>query len=245
MEQQDLFHQLGRRLREARQRAGLSVSDLARQARLSRRHVTEAEAGRANLSLAVLWALSEATGEPLRRLFDFDPPRRARIALVGLRGSGKSSVGLKLALALEVPFVELDTRVEELAGLSLGSIFELHGSAGFRRFEAEALEKVLSEGEHCVLATSGSIVTSPETFARLRSTCHTVWLRAEPEDHIARVAAQGDLRPMRGRPRAIEELRALLEARKPLYASCELQIQTSGASIDDVVARLSEHFAAR
>lgn len=244
MDQQDLLRELGRRLRDARVRAGLTVTELAQRAGVSRRHVTEAEAGRANLSLLKLLALVEALGLPLRKLFDFDPPKPARVALVGLRGAGKSSVGRKLALVLEVPFVELDQRVEELAGLPLAAIFELHGSAGFRRFEAEALEKVLSEGERFVLATGGSIVTSPETFARLRTTCHTVWLKAAPEDHYARVAAQGDERPMRGRPRAIEELRALLGAREPLYAQCEWTVYTSGDTVDGVTARLVERYAA-
>lgn len=245
MDRQYLLRELGRRLREAREQTGLSLSDLARRAGVSRRHVTEAEAGRANLSLGTLLALAEAVDRPLRRLFDFDPPRSNRIALVGLRGAGKSTVGRKLALALEVPFVELDQRVEELAGLSLGSIFELHGAPGFRRFESEALEKVLSEGEHMVLATGGSIVTSPETFARLKATCRTIWLRAEPEVHLARVSAQGDERPMRGRPRAIEDLRALLAAREHLYGTCETQVDTSAGSTDSIVASLVERFAVR
>jgi len=243
MDRQDLFRELGRKLRSAREGAGLSVTELARQSGLSRRHVTEAEAGRANLSVGKLFDLSVALGVPLRRLFDLEPAKPARIALVGLRGAGKSSLGRALALALEVPFVELDARVEELAGLSLAAIFELHGSSGFRRFEAEALEKVLSEGERCVLATGGSIVHSPETYARLRSTCHTVWLKATPADHYARVVAQGDLRPMSGRPRAIEELRALLETREPLYAQCEQTVFTSGSTPARIVADLAARFA--
>lgn len=243
MDRQDLFRELGRKLRGAREAAGLSVTELARLAGLSRRHVTEAEAGRANLSVGKLFDLSVALDIPLRRLFELEPAKPARIALVGLRGAGKSSIGRALALALEVPFVELDARVEELAGLSLAAIFELHGSAGFRRFEAEALEKVLSEGERCVLATGGSIVNSPETFARLRSTCHTVWLKATPEDHYARVVAQGDLRPMSGRPRAIEELRAILEAREPLYAQCEHTVFTSGTTPARIVAELAVRYA--
>jgi XRE family aerobic/anaerobic benzoate catabolism transcriptional regulator len=124
----------------------------------------------------------------------------------------------------------------------LAAIFELHGSQGFRRFEAEALEKVLSEGERFVLATGGSIVNSADTYARLRATCHTVWLKATPEDHYARVVAQGDLRPMRGRPRAIEELRALLETRESLYAQCEHTVFTSGSTPQAIVADLAARF---
>lgn len=242
MDRQVLFRELGRKLRSAREAAGLSVTELAERSGVSRRHVTEAEAGRANLSVGKLFDLSEALGVRLTRLFDLEPTKPARVALVGLRGAGKSSLGRALALALEVPFVELDQRVEELAGLSLAAIFELHGSQGFRRFEAEALEKVLSEGERFVLATGGSIVNSPETYARLRATCHTVWLKATPEDHYARVVAQGDLRPMRGRPRAIEELRALLETREGLYAQCEHTVFTSGSTPQAIVADLATRF---
>ncbi|MBM3990367.1 MAG: helix-turn-helix domain-containing protein [Planctomycetes bacterium] len=243
MDRQDLFRELGRKLRGAREIAGMSVSELARQSGLSRRHVTEAEAGRANLSVGKLFDLSEALGVPLRRLFDLEPAKPARIALVGLRGAGKSRLGRALALALEVPFVELDARVEELAGLSLAAIFELHGTSGFRRLEAEALEKVLSEGERCVLATGGSIVNSPPTFARLRATCHTVWLKATAEDHYARVVAQGDLRPMSGHPRAIEELRAILHTREPLYAQCAHTVLTSLSTPERIVADLAARFA--
>ena len=244
MERQGLLIELGRRLRSARLRAELSVSDLARKADVSRRHVTEAEAGRANLSVVKISALASALDVPLRALFDFDLVLHGRIALVGLRGAGKSTIGRRLALGLEAPFVELDQRVEEIAGLPLASIFEMHGSDGFRRLEAEALEKVLAEGGSLVLATGGSIVTSPATFARLRQTCHTVWLKARPEDHFARVAAQGDQRPMLGRPRALEELNALLRARVGSYSRCEITIDTSEASVDQVVAALQRRFTA-
>src|SRR5687768_387340 len=211
MENQTLLHEFGRRLRASRTLAGLSVSDLARTSGISRRHVTEAEAGRANLSLTKLQALAEALGVRPGELIDFDGGdlRAGRIALLGLRGAGKSSVGRGLALALEVPFVELDQRVEELAGLSLAAIFDLHGVPGFRRLEREALEAVLSEGGRMVIAAGGSLVRAADTFARLRQTCHTVWLRARPEDHYQRVVAQGDVRPMRGRPAAMAELKAL------------------------------------
>jgi XRE family aerobic/anaerobic benzoate catabolism transcriptional regulator len=223
------------------------VSELAVKSGVSRRHVTEAEAGRANLSVAKLLALAGALDLKLARLLDFDPDatRHGRIALVGLRGAGKSSIGRKLAMELEAPFVELDQRVEELAGLALAAIFELHGTEGFRRLEAEALERVLAEGERVVLATGGSIVTSTATFARLRQTCHTVWLRAEPRAHYERVVAQGDQRPMRGRPRALEELSALLDTREPLYRQCELTIDTGARSVDEVVALLARRFDGR
>jgi XRE family aerobic/anaerobic benzoate catabolism transcriptional regulator len=223
---------LGRRLRKRRLERGLSVSDLALQAGVSRRYLTDAEAGRANLSILKLIDLARALEVPVTALLREPEPPRERIALVGLRGAGKSTLGRRLALALEVPFVELDQRVEAVAGLTLGEIFGLHGEEGYRRFEAEALERVLSEGERVVLAVGGSVVTSPATFERLRATCRTVWLRARPEEHFERVLAQGDRRPMAERPRARAELEALLAARAPLYARCEHALDTSGRSPD-------------
>ncbi len=236
--------EFGRRLRAAREGAGLGVSELARLSGVSRRHVTEAEAGRANLSIAKIWSLSRALRVKPATLVDFELSRSGpgRIALVGLRGAGKSSVGRELALLLEVPFVELDRRVEELAGLSLASLFELHGVAHYRSLEAEALERVLAEGDRIVLATGGSIVQAPKTFARLDETCHTVWLKARAEIHYERVAAQGDRRPMLGRPRAMEELRELLDRRSELYSRCRTIVETSDRSLQEIARELAQRF---
>ncbi|HUR29418.1 MAG TPA: shikimate kinase [Planctomycetota bacterium] len=236
-----ILTELGRRLREARSRAGLTVSELARVSGVSRRQITEAESGRANLTVTTLAALAGAAGVRAGELVDFDAAaqRSGRVALIGLRGAGKSTVGRALALKLEVPFVELDQRVEALAGSSLGAIFDLHGVAGFRRLEREALEAVLSQSGRLVLATGGSIVRAPETFARLRQTCHTVWLQAAAEEHYQRVVAQGDLRPMQDRPKAMAELEALLAEREADYARAERVIETSGRSVDAIVAELA------
>ena len=244
MESQALLRRVGQRLRSARERRGLSAAELARRAGLSRRTLTEIEAGRANPTLSKLAALAGAAGVELARLVapDEDVARRGRIALVGLRGAGKTTVGRQLALRREVPFVELDQRVEAVAGLSLAAIFELHGPAWFLKAQAEALEQVLAEGANLVLATGGSIVTDEASFARLRQTCHTVWLKARPEDHLARVAAQGDLRPMRGRPRALEELEHLLEERSAAYGRSELALDTSDRTVEAVVAELLQRF---
>jgi XRE family aerobic/anaerobic benzoate catabolism transcriptional regulator len=160
------------------------------------------------------------------------------VALVGLRGAGKSTIGPRLAAAFDAPFVELDRRVEEAAGMDLQEIFNVHGEAGFHRFEAEALERVLAEGERVVLAAGGSIVRSPECFRRLLSACRTVWLQARPEEHLQRVRDQGDLRPMRDRPRAMAELEALLASREPEYRRCELAVDTSRRSVDETVAAI-------
>lgn len=248
VECQALLRDLGARLRALREQAGLSVSELARLAAVSRRHLTEIEAGRANPSATRLVDLARALDREPADLLDLAAARRGvarggRIALVGLRGAGKSTLGRALALRLEVPFVELDRRIEEAAGLALATVFELHGTAGFRRLEAETLERVLSQGERCVLAAGGSIVNSPATFARLRQTCHTVWLRAAPEAHYERVVAQGDRRPMAGRPRALDELKAILAEREPLYARCELQLDTDAVDVETAAAQLAERFA--
>jgi len=242
VEHKAFLAELGRRLRAARASGHLSVSDLARRASLSRRYVTEAEAGRANVSVIKLAALARALGIPLRELVDipFAAPRRERVALVGLRGAGKSTIGRRLALELEAPFVELDQRVEEIAGMTLSEIFNVHGEAYFHRLEGEALENVLAHGERVVIAAGGSIVASPKNFARLRESCRTVWLKAEPAQHFQRVLEQGDRRPMENRPRAMSELQHLLAEREPLYAQCEITVDTSVMSIDDVTRAIAE-----
>jgi len=235
---QGILRDLGRRLREQRERGGWTLSELARSADVSRRYLTEAEAGRANPTVLVLARLAEALGVELAALLASEPRATERVALVGLRGAGKSSVGRALARLLEAPFVELDDRVERLAGLRLAEIFELHGPEVFHRFEAEALEEVLAEGDRLVLATGGSLVDQAATFERLRATCRTVWLRAEPELHFRRVRDQGDERPMRGNPRAMEELRTILRRRAPSYSQAEVTVDTSELSVDEVVERI-------
>ena len=235
-----LLAEMGRRLRSVRAEAGLSVSELARVAGTSRRYVTEAEAGRANLTIVKLAQLASALGVTLCELCDLPLHARGeRIALVGLRGAGKSSLGPKLALTLEAPFYELDARIERLAGMGLGEIFDLQGSAGFHALEAEALEEVLAEGERLVVAAGGSIVDSAPNFARLRGTCHSVWLRARPEEHFQRVQAQGDRRPMANRPRAMEELRELLLRRETAYARCDHTVWTSGRDVDELALEIA------
>ena len=235
----------GQRVRARRTELGLGVAEAAAAAGVSRRTWTEVEAGRANPSLTKLLALAEALDLPLADLLAAPtrPRRRERIALVGLRGAGKTSVGRALARALEMPFVELDRRVEELAGMPLGEIFDLHGQEAFHRLEGEALERVLGEGERLVLAAGGSIVDAPDNYQRLRATCRTVWLQAEPEEHFARVLGQGDRRPMADRPRAMEELRSLLAARSPAYGRCDLSVATSGLDPSEVARGLVRSLA--
>ena len=236
--EQGFLRALGARLREQRARRGQSLSEVAREAGLSRRYLTEAEAGRANPSALVLLRLTAVLGVSLGDLLDtaLSRPARERVALVGLRGAGKTSVGRLRARALEAPFVELDEEVERLAGLGLGEIFDLHGAAGFHRFEAEALERVLASAERIVIATGGSIVSAPRTYERLLATCRCVWLSAAPEQHFQRVLDQGDRRPMQDRPGAMQELQALLEERGPAYARCELSVPTDEREAAEVAA---------
>jgi|SRR6185437_1653600 XRE family aerobic/anaerobic benzoate catabolism transcriptional regulator len=161
-----------------------------------------------------------------------------RIALIGLRGGGKSTLGQLLADRLGLPFIELDREIEKRSGASLSEIFEMFGQETFRRAEREALDDVLRRHPHFVIATSGSIVTEPGTLELLLSSCFTVWVRAEPEDHMKRVLAQGDMRPMANNARAMEDLVSILKSREPLYAKAEAVIATTGKSPEQNLAEL-------
>jgi XRE family aerobic/anaerobic benzoate catabolism transcriptional regulator len=177
--------------------------------------------------------LAALTGEARHRaLVASRAPRK--VALVGLRGAGKSTVGRALADRLGVPLVEVDRAVEEAAGLRLGEIFEYHGAARYRELERQVLARLLAEPGRAVLATGGSVVTDPVGWEMLRRGARTVWLRASPESHLARVEAQGDFRPMRGREDALAELKGILAAREPLYAQADVLADTDGTSPDAV-----------
>lgn len=236
-----LLAELGRRLRAARDARGLSLGEAAAHASLSPRYLRMAEAGDANLSVLKLAALARTLRVPLRELCDLDLTSAPvlRLALLGLRGAGKSTVGRDLAQELEVPFQELDALVEDLAGLPLEQLFAIHGEEHYRRLQREALEAWLSQTGSGVLAAGGSLVTDPEAYQRLRETCRTVWLRTTPEEHWRRVVEQGDLRPMRGHPRAMSELRGLLAAREPHYARADLALDTTGRDPHDIAARIA------
>lgn len=154
--------------------------------------------------------------------------RARRIALVGLRGAGKSTLGARLAAALQVPFVELDREIEREAGTSLGEVFSLYGQEGYRRFEQRALDRVLRSHDRAVIAAGGSVVTDPEAWQQLRERCRCIWLKASPEEHMTRVVAQGDLRPFRGRAEALAEIGRLLDARSAQYALADATLDTAG-----------------
>ncbi len=157
--------------------------------------------------------------------------RRRRIAIVGLRGAGKSTLGSLLAKHLEIPFIELDRLIEERSGMGLSVIFDLYGQSGFRRMERECLDHILRSHSDFVLATGGSLVSEAATYERLLSECFTIWLRATPEDHMQRVIAQGDTRPMsENQEAAMSELKSILAVREPLYRRADATIDTSQKS---------------
>jgi XRE family aerobic/anaerobic benzoate catabolism transcriptional regulator len=164
--------------------------------------------------------------------------RGRRIALIGLRGAGKSTLGAKLARDMDVPFVELDREIERVAGASLSEIFDLYGQAAYRRYERRALETVLERHDRAVIAAGGSIVSEPATYNLLLTACYTIWLRAAPEEHMGRVVAQSDLRPMAGNDEAMADLRNILAGRAALYAKADAKVDTAGASVTASFKRL-------
>lgn len=188
----------------------------------------------------LLAGCSEAELAPLLSVLEAARGKRVRkvIALLGVRGAGKSTVGRALAKQLGLPFVELVAQIEELAGMPLGELFDLHGTGYYRRLEHRCLTDLLTSGRACVAALPGGIVSRPDAFQLVRETCHSVWLRAEPQDYWERVHAQGDTRPMAGREDAEAELQALIAQRNPLYRQAEHVVETSGIEPDAVVTTL-------
>jgi XRE family transcriptional regulator, aerobic/anaerobic benzoate catabolism transcriptional regulator len=172
---------------------------------------------------------------------DFVPEqetRRQRIALIGLRGAGKSTLGAQLAAQKKVPFVELDREIEKETGMPLAEIFSLYGQSSFRAIEKRTLERVLKEYDRVVLSVGGGIVSEKENYDYLLGSCYTVWVRAQPEEHMSRVIAQGDFRAMAGSDRAMEDLRRILEAREPLYRKADMHLDTSGDSVEESFTKL-------
>jgi XRE family transcriptional regulator, aerobic/anaerobic benzoate catabolism transcriptional regulator len=164
--------------------------------------------------------------------------RAYRIALIGLRGSGKSTLGSLAAERMQVPFIELDREIELQSGMNLAELFDLFGQETFRRHERAALEAVLQRQRRFILATGGSLVTEPATFELLSSSCRTVWLKADPEEHMRRVVAQGDLRPMADNAAAMEDLVSILSSREPLYAKADLIIDTGRKTPEESLEEL-------
>ncbi|MCA9677714.1 MAG: helix-turn-helix domain-containing protein [Kofleriaceae bacterium] len=237
-----LLSTVGARVRAARERLGLSRRELSERSGVSERFLAQLEGGQGNISLARFAEVAAAVATtPAELLAGVSVERRdsVPVALLGVRGAGKSTVGERLARRLGAAFVEVDQRIEQAAGLALGEIFELHGEAYYRRLEREVLVQLLAADEPLVLATGGSIVNDAVNYGLLRERARTVWLRARAEDHWNRVVAQGDQRPMAQNPHAFAELRALLAAREGLYAAAQHVVDTGDRSIDQVVAAVA------
>lgn len=266
---------LGKRVRELRNRCGMTRRAVAREADVSERHLAQLEAGEGNVSVVLLSRIAAALNSSLEELFapeieepvekrliqrflerlpahrledvtfrlmrDFsheEAARRMRIALIGLRGAGKSTLGLKLAQERNVPFIELDREIEKETGMPLAEIFSLYGQSGYRAIEKRTLERVFREFERAVISVAGGVVSEKETYDYLLSHCYTVWIKAQPEEHMSRVIAQGDFRAMAGSDRAMEDLRRILESREPLYRKADMHLDTSGISVDESFAKL-------
>lgn len=234
--------ELGQRVRALRDGHALTRQDLAARSGLSLRFLADVESGKANPSLGSLHDLAAALQVDVVALLE-RPARGRPVALLGLRGAGKSTVGARVARALGWPFVELDREIEREAGMSLGELFALHGEAHYRTLELRALTSLLAQDERIVVATGGGIVTHEESFRFLQRRALTVWLRATPQEHWDRVLAQGDVRPMERRAQARAELEALYAARAPLYGAAKLHVDTSSLDVDASAARIVEQAA--
>jgi XRE family aerobic/anaerobic benzoate catabolism transcriptional regulator len=184
--------------------------------------------------------LEEALLRLMRDFGNEDASRRKRIALVGLRGAGKSTLGRALASELSLPFVELNSAIEAEAGMSLNEIFMLYGQPGFRRLERRCLENIVTRHESAVITVGGGIVSEAETFNLLLMNCYTVWIKASPEEHMSRVVAQGDLRPMEGSAEAMEDMRRILVARESLYSKADFTLDTTGRTPEECLTQLRQ-----
>jgi len=188
----------------------------------------DADVRRARVALASLFGNGHA-----------DPARSRRLALIGLRGAGKSTLGALLADALELPFIELSREIEKIAGCSIREIHDLYGTAAYRRYERRALDETVKAHRAVVIATPGGIVAEPATFNQLLEHCTTIWLQASPEEHMGRVAAQGDTRPMAASREAMEDLRRILAGRAAFYSKADAVLDTSGRSVRQSFAALA------
>jgi len=182
--------------------------------------------------------LEEVTARLMREFGQEENVRRRRIAMIGLRGAGKSTLGCRWSEEANLPFVELDREIEKDTGMPLSEIFSLYGQSGYRAIEKRTLERVLCENDRLVVSVGGGVVSEKETFDYLLSHCYTVWIKAQPEEHMSRVMAQGDFRAIKGNNQAMDDLRRILEAREPLYRKADMCLDTSGLSIEESFARL-------
>ena len=270
------LRRVGDRVREGREKRGMTRKLLARDSGVSERYIAQLETGQGNISILLLRQIARAMNlaagelardtpdqpleltllvETLRRLKPAElaearqslntmfagatvRKRTMRIALIGLRGAGKSTLGTLLARDLRVPFIELDREIERIAGASLAEIFDLYGQVAYRRYERRALEAVLENHDRAVIAAGGSIVAEAGTYDLLLTACYTIWLMAAPEEHMSRVVAQSDLRPIAGNLEAMADLRRILTGREALYAKADARVDTAGTTVAASLKRL-------
>jgi XRE family aerobic/anaerobic benzoate catabolism transcriptional regulator len=240
----------GRRIRRLREERGMSRRLLALESSVSERYLAHVESGSGNISVMLLVRVADALAVDVVELFapdggepENDRARRTRIALIGLRGAGKSTLGAMLAKAHRVPLVELNREVTRETGLPTSEVMSLYGTAGYRRIEQRVLERAVRERGEAVIVAGGGIVNCEEAFDFLLAHCFTIWIRARPEEHMARVLAQGDLRPMAGHAEAMDDLRRILTVREPLYRRADLAIDTSGETARQSFAKLKRELA--
>jgi XRE family aerobic/anaerobic benzoate catabolism transcriptional regulator len=231
---------LGDRVRAWRSEHGMTRRALSAASGVSERYLAQLEAGEGNITVLLLRKVARAMGVPVESLVREGEAQQKCIALLGLRGAGKSTLGERLAHSLDVPFVELDREVEKEAGAKLGEVFAMYGQDAFRRFERRALERVLAQHERAVIATGGSLVTDPGTYKLLLDRCSCIWLKSSPEEHMARVIAQGDMRPFKGRSAALDEIRKLLADRDRLYGRAHATVDTSGKTLKQSLTELRQ-----
>ncbi len=235
---------LGERVRAWRGEHAMTRKSLALASGVSERYLAQLEAGQGNISVLLLRKVARAMGVAVESLVHEEEIRDKCIALIGLRGAGKSTLGKKLAETMGLPFVELDREVEKEAGAELGEVFAMYGQEAFRRFERRALERVLARHESAVIAAGGGLVTDPGTYQLLLERCQCIWLKASPEEHMARVIAQGDMRPFKGktyghgRSSALDEIRQLLAGREKLYRRAAATVDTTDKTLRQSLADL-------
>ncbi|MCP4447203.1 MAG: helix-turn-helix domain-containing protein [Myxococcales bacterium] len=242
MRHRAMLRTVGARVRALRDERSLSRKELSRLSGVSERFLAQLESGQGNISLSRLADVCDAlTTTPAAILAGASVVgQHGVIALLGVRGAGKSSVGAQLATRRSVAFVEIDELIENAAGLSLSEIFEMHGEDYYRKLEYESLRVTLTDNRPVVVATGGSIVNHQENFALIQGSACTVWLRARPQDHWNRVIEQGDERPMAENPHAYSELKTLLATRERLYASANFVVDTGDKNIEQVVLSVAE-----
>ncbi|HEY2821153.1 MAG TPA: helix-turn-helix transcriptional regulator [Candidatus Acidoferrum sp.] len=246
-----LLRDLAQRIRTLRKSRSLTRKTLSQLADVSERHLAQLESGEGNISVLLLNRIAKALNTSLAELFTSQTTsssdttsRSNRIALIGLRGAGKSTLGEKLAAVRNIPFIELDREIEKETGMPLADIFSLYGQSGYRAIERRTLERVTNEYDRAVFSIGGGVVTEPETYDFLRANCYTVWIKAKPQEHMDRVMAQGDFRAMAGNDRAMDDLRQILTSREPLYRKADMTLDTAGATVDESFDRLQSSLTA-